>query len=56
MSATLGLNSLKIEFTGKTITVPQNNIAGLMYYLSVVMDVIQYKAESRLIDFNNYSQ
>ena len=56
MSATLGLNSLKIEFTGKTITVPQNNIARLMYYLSVVMDVIQYKAESRLIDFNNYSQ
>ena len=27
-----------------------------MYYLNVVMDVIQYKAESRLRDFNNYFQ
>lgn len=30
MSATLGLNSLKIEFTGKTTTVPQNNFARLI--------------------------
>ena len=54
MSATLGINKLKIEPVGSTVTVPNNNIAKLMYYLSCVLKVIQYNQNSKLIDFEHY--
>ena len=56
MSATLGLNSLKIEYAGKVVHIPNNNIARLMYYLSVVANVIQYKENNKFLDHNNYLQ
>lgn len=54
MSATLGINKLKIEPIGSTVTVPNNNTAKLMYYLSCVLKVIQYNQNSKLIDFEHY--
>ena len=42
MSATLGINRLKIESTGQTVNVPTDNYAKLMYYLKCVFTVIQY--------------
>ena len=54
MSATLGINKLKIEPVGSTVTVPNNNTAKLMYYLSCVLKVIQYNQDSKLIDFEHY--
>ena len=54
MSKTLGLNRLKIEFTGNIVTVPNDNIAKLMYYLSCVASVIQYNLDYKLRDYKNY--
>ena len=56
MSATLGLNSLKFQFIGKKVKVPDNNIAKLMYYLDVVTKVIQHDENNRLTDYENYYQ
>ena len=56
MSATLGVKSLKIEFAGKVVSVPNDNIARLMYYLSVVANVIQYKENNKFLEYNNYLQ
>ena len=54
MSATLGLNKLKVEAYGTTTTVPNDNIAKLMYYLDCVLIVIEYDRNNRLTDFRHY--
>ena len=54
MSATLGINRLKIESTGKTVNVPTDNYAKLMYYLNCVFTVIQYNNDTKLIDYQHY--
>ena len=55
MSATLCQNKLKVEPYGTTTTVPQNNIAKLMYYLDCVLTVIEYNRNSKLTDYKNYN-
>ena len=54
MSATLGLNSLKIEEFGSETFIPSNDIAKLMYYLSCVFAVIQYNEDSKFSDYEHY--
>ena len=54
MSATLGVNKLKIEAYGTKTTVPDNNIAKLMYYLDCVLIVIEYDRNSKLTDYQHY--
>ena len=51
MSATLGLNSLKIKFTGKVVNVPENIIAKLMYYLSCISTEIQNNETNIFTDY-----
>jgi len=53
-SATVGMNKLKVEAYGKLTTVPNDIIAKLMYYLSCVSSVIEYK-DNTLTDYKNYN-
>ena len=53
-SATLGINSLKIEQIGKKVEVPNNDYARLMYYLESVFTVIQYDDLHKLTDYEHY--
>jgi len=54
MSATLGVNQIRVEATGKTTTVPNDNIAKLMYYLDCVFTVIEYDRSNKLTDYEHY--
>ena len=53
MSATLGMQNTTVTMFGDKVNVPNNPIAKLMYYLSCVFSVIEYKG-NRLTDFQNY--
>ena len=54
MSLTLGYQSLDIQSIGQAVSVPENKLAKLMYYLSCVFTVIQIDESSRLTDYRNY--
>ena len=54
MSATFAMNKVNIEAFGQKTTVPNNNIAKLMYYLDCVLTVIEYDSNSKLTDYKNY--
>jgi hypothetical protein len=54
MSVSLGYQSLNVKPIGQTVTVPDNSLARLMYYLDCVFTVIQYDQSSRLTDYQNY--
>ena len=54
MSVNLNYQSLDVKPIGRTVTVPDNNLARLMYYLDCVFTVIQYDQSSRLTDYQNY--
>ena len=41
MSATFATNKINIQAYGERTTVPNNNIAKLMYYLDCVLTVIE---------------
>ena len=55
MSATLGINKIKVEAYGVRTTVPNDNIAKLMYYLKCVLNVIDYDRKGKLTDYSNYN-
>ena len=54
MSATLNYNSIHVQAIGRTVAVPDNDIARLMYYLSCVGTVISYDQTDRLTDYEHY--
>ena len=55
MSATLGVNKVRVEAYGTTTTVPNDNIAKLMYYLHCVLTVIEYDGNNnKLTDYQHY--
>jgi hypothetical protein len=54
MSATLGVNKVRVEAYGTTTTVPNDNIAKLMYYLDCVLIVIEYDRNNKLTDYQHY--
>ena len=54
MSATLKYNSIQVQAIGRTVTVPNDDIARLMYYLSCVDTVIRHDQTDRLSDYEHY--
>ena len=54
MSLNMDYQSLEVKGIGRTVTVPDNRLAKLMYYLACVFKVIKYDQNSRLTDFQNY--
>ena len=54
MSATLGVNRVRFETFGTRVTVPNDNIAKLMYYLDCVLVVIEYDGSNKLTDYQHY--
>ena len=54
MSINLDFNSLNVEKIGRTVNVPNNDLARLMYYLNCVASVIQYDEDNKLTDYQNY--
>lgn len=55
MSATIGTNKLEIKNITVYVTIPDNNIARLMYYLNCIVDVIEYD-DKIPIDYKNYDK
>ena len=55
MSATLGMKNTNVKMIGNLVNVPNNIIAKLMYYLSCVATVIDYK-DNTLTNFRNYDE
>ena len=47
-------NRMGIKAIGQRTSVPDNDLARLMYYLSCVDTVIQYHEIDRLTDYQNY--
>ena len=47
-------NRMGIEAIGERTSVPNNDLARLMYYLSCIDTVIQYDEIDRLADYQNY--
>ena len=47
MSLDLQAESLDVKLTGRTVYVPENKIAKLMYYLDCVTGVIQYDGNKK---------
>ena len=49
-------NDFDVTNVGRTVNIPDNNVARLMYYLDVVCDLIEYDDRdlNRLRDYRNY--
>ena len=54
MSFYMNYLSMEVKPIDRTVTVPDNRLAKLMYYLACVFKVIQYDENPRLTDFQNY--
>ena len=54
MSLDLGYQSLDVKLTGKTVYVPDNHLAKLMYYLSCVAVVLEVDKNNKLLEYQNY--
>ena len=54
MSLDLGFQSLDVKLTGKTVYVPDNYLAKLMYYLSCVAVVLEINENNKLLEYQNY--
>ena len=54
MSLDLLAESLDVKLTGRTVYVPDNSIAKLMYYLGCVAAVIQFDRNSKLLEYQDY--
>ena len=54
MAANLLYNNLEVEPIGVNVTIPGNDIARLMYYLSCVATVIDHDKADILIDYEHY--
>jgi len=55
MSLDMDYQSMEVKDIDRTVTVPDNKLAKLMYYLACVFKVIQYDHNSRFTDFQNYN-
>src|SRR5690348_8131370 len=59
MSAFLQINEIEIKRTGTKVTVPDNDVARLMYYLKCVCTTIDCKNDpdiQRFISYQNWQQ
>ncbi len=48
-------NEVELKRTGHTVTVPDNDVARLMYYLNCVYVAVQCEQDSEIRRFTNYS-
>jgi hypothetical protein len=48
-------NEVELKRTGHTVTVPDNDVARLMYYLNCVCEAVQCEQDSEIRRFTNYS-
>ena len=53
MAATLGMQNTTVTMFGDLVNVPNDPAAKLMYYLSCVSTVIEYK-DNTFTDYENY--
>ena len=56
MTATLGLNRVRVDIYGEEVIVPNDNIAKLMYYLNCISTVIDYQEPNILTNFRHYAR
>ncbi len=54
MEANLDSHRIKFKDTSRTVTVPGNDTARLMYYLDCVFSVLKCNNFSKFTDYNNY--
>ena len=54
MSAIFNEGRIEVEVIGRTVTIPDNDFARLMYYLSCVDTVISYDELDLLSDYEKY--
>ena len=54
MCASLGFNKIRIKDDSVKTTIPNNDIARLMYYLKCVSSVLNYKGLSQYTNYNKY--
>ena len=54
MSLDMNYQSLDVQLTGSTTTVPDNDIAKLMYYLDCVFAVIQLDGAEKFTNYHEY--
>ena len=54
MSLDMNYQSLGVKLTGSTTTVPDNELAKLMYYLDCVFAVIQYDGAEKYTNYREY--
>ena len=54
MCASLGFNKIRIKDDSVKTTVPDNDVARLMYYLKCVSTVLNYKGFSQYTNYNKY--
>ena len=54
MCASLGFNKIRIKDETTKASVPDNDIARLMYYLECVSSVLKYKGLSQYTNYNKY--
>jgi hypothetical protein len=55
MSLTLGCNRIQIQDHSRTVYVPENDLAKLMYYLKCVSNVLNYRELDKYTDYANYN-
>ena len=55
MSASLAFKTIKFEDTSRTVTVPDNDLARLMYYLECVSSLLNYSEIQKYTDYKNYN-
>ena len=54
MSLNLKYQKIGIKSVGVKTTIPENNLAKLMYYLNCVFVVVQYDENKKFTDYSNY--
>ena len=55
MSASLGYNKIRIKDSSVKATIPNNDVARLMYYLKSVSTVLKYNGFAKYTNYNNYN-
>ena len=54
MEANLNYNRLRLRDTSRNVTIPNNDVARLMYYLDCVSTVLNYKGFGLYTDYHNF--
>ena len=50
----MGYQSFDVKANGRDTTIPDNNLAKLMYYLSYVFNIIEFKEGYKYTNYREY--